>query len=270
MNKKFFTGLFVVTASLAGMTVQASSASANSVWDMPQPQILSKSQTGFNDAPFQKYVQQEGLAIQNSGQFKLDPTKLSLKYDYNVSTYFINEGAGYRNQLAFSSTGTTATQGVIFKDISCSGAGCAGSWGGNALKFGDGVRLGTIKGGSQLDFSLRADGLNRGNDAYIFGTKDAANPDKLQHVVAYAIKDTGYLLMGFEDLYGTGRSRQGKFAEVSDRDFNDTIFVVDVGKKNVDAFLGKDVPEPSVVLSLLGLTAAGALKGRRRQSEQAE
>lgn len=269
MNKQFFSGLFFVAASLAGMTAQASSASANSVWDMPQPQILSKSQTGFDDAPFQKYVQKEGLAIQNSGQFKLDPTKLALKYDHNVSTYFINEGAGYRNQLAFNATGSTNTQGLVFKDISCAGAGCAGAWGGNALKFGDGVKLGTIKGGSQLDFSLRADGLNRGNDAYIFGTKDAANPDKLQHVVAYAIEGTGYLLMGFEDLYGTGRYAQGKFGEVSDRDFNDTIFVVDVGKKNVDAFLGKDVPEPSVVLSLLGLTAAGVLK-RRRQADQAE
>ena len=41
------------------------------------------------------------------------------------------------------------------------------------------------------------------------------------------------------------------------------LFRSDIGKKNVDAFLGQDVPEPSIMLSLLGLSAAGALKLRR-------
>jgi hypothetical protein len=72
--------------------------------------------------------------------------------------------------------------------------------------------------------------------------------------------------MGFEDLYGSGTSGQGKFGERSDRDFNDTVFIVDIGKKNVDAFLGQDVPEPSIMLSLLGLSAAGALKLRRNKA----
>lgn len=269
MSKKFLTGLVLATASIAGVTAHASSAAANSVWDMPQPTIYSKAQTGFDDSPYQQYVQQEGLAIPNSAQFELDSSKLNLKYDYNVTTYFINEGAAYRNQLAFSSTGSTNTQGLLFKDISCSGAGCAGDWGGNALKLGDSVKLGTIEAGSQLDFQLRSDGLNRGSNAYVYGTQDALNPDKLQHVVAYAIKDTGYLLLGFEDLFGNGTSAQGKFGERSDRDFNDTVFLVDVGKRNVDAFMGKDVPEPSAVLSLLGVGAASVLKLRRRRSEQA-
>ncbi|MEB3295498.1 MAG: DUF4114 domain-containing protein [Synechococcales bacterium] len=262
MNKKIVAGLFIA-AAFTGATANANAASA-SVWDSAQPEIFSKSQTGFNDVPFQQYVQKEGLAIANSGQFKLDISKLNLKYDHNVSIFFINEGAGYRNQLAYTSKGATKQEGLLFKDISCTGTGCANDWGGEALKFGDGVKMGTIKGGSQIDFQLRANGLNRGTDSYIFGTQAAQNADGLQHVVAYAIENTPYLLMGFEDLYGTGGTDQGKFGEKSDRDFNDTVFVVDIGMKNAKDFMGKDVPEPSVVLSLVGLGTAAALKLRRR------
>jgi Domain of unknown function (DUF4114)/PEP-CTERM motif len=268
--KNIFLTALCLTATLVGMTTQAQSARANSInWDGTQRQILSKSQTGFNDQPFQAYVQQEGVKLTGSTQFKLDANALKLKYDHNVSTYFINEGAGYRNQLGYMSRGATTQSGLLFKDISCAGADCVGSWGGNALKLGDGVNVGDIKGGSILDFKLRADGLNRGSNAYIFGTPQSENADGLQHVVAYGIKGTGYILLGFEDLYGDGTSGQGKFGERSDRDFNDTVFVLDVGKKNVDAFLGQDVPEPSIMLSLLGLSAAGVLKSRRRKGEEA-
>jgi Domain of unknown function (DUF4114)/PEP-CTERM motif len=267
MNNKIIASLFIA-ATLTNVTVNANAASA-SVWDSAQPTIFSKSQTKFNDVPFQKYVQKEGVAIPNSGQFKLDPSKLNLKYDHNVSAFFINEGAGYRNQLAYTSKGATNGTGLLFKDVACAGAGCVGNWGGNTLKLGDGVKMGTIKGGSQLDFQLRANGLNRGTNSYIFGTQNSQNPDGLQHVVAYAIENTPYLLMGFEDLYGSGKTAQGKFGEKSDRDFNDTVFVVDVGMKNVKAFMGKDVPEPSIVLSLVGLGTAAALKLRRRNGENA-
>jgi hypothetical protein len=249
--KNIFLTALCLTATLVGMTTQAQSARANSInWDETQRKILSKSQTGFNDQPFQAYVQQEGVKLTGSTQFKLDANALKLKYDHNVSTYFINEGAGYRNQLGYMSRGATTQSGLLFKDISCAGADCVGGWGGNALK-------------------LRADGLNRGSNAYIFGTPQSENADGLQHVVAYGIKGTGYILLGFEDLYGDGTSGQGKFGERSDRDFNDTVFVLDVGKKNVDAFLGQDVPEPSIMLSLLGLSAAGVLKSRRRKGEEA-
>lgn len=265
MKKIILTGLCVAT-SLMGL---AQSAQADSIWDMPQPTILSKSQTGFNDQPFQAYVQEERVALPGTNQFRLNPNQLKLKYDHNVSTYFINEGAGYRNQLGYVASGTTNQSGLIFKDISCTGASCKGDWGGSALKLGDGVNLGKIEAKTNLDFKLRADGLRRGNDAYVFGTPDTDNPDKLQHVVAYGIEGTGYILLGFEDLYGNSTVGGGKFNEESDRDFNDSVFVLDVGKKNVDAFLGKDVPEPSIMLSLLGLTAAGALKLRRRKGDEA-
>jgi Domain of unknown function (DUF4114)/PEP-CTERM motif len=269
MNTKFFSGFLATAAVVTGVIAQSSAASAaalspsDSVWDSAQPALLGTSETGFDQASYQKYVQAESVELPKSGQFKLDPTKLKLKYDYNVSAFFINEGAGYRNQLAFTSKGATNTKGLLFKDISCEGAGCVGGWGGNALKLGDGVSLGQILGGSQLDFSLRADGLNRGTGANVFGTQTAMNEDVLQHVVAYAVNDR-YLLLGFEDLYGAKNALGGK-NENSDRDFNDTVFVVDIGEKNVRSLM-KPVPEPSVALSLLGLGAAGLMLRRRQNS----
>ena len=167
------------------------------------------------------------------------------------------------NQLAFTSAGKTQTEGLLFKDISCAGTGCVGAWGGDALKLGDGVKVGEIKGGSQLDFFLRADGLNRQANANVFGTQTTQNADELQHLVAYGVGKK-YLLLGFEDLYGAKGATGGQ-NENSDRDFNDAVFVVDIGEANLNALI-KPVPEPSVTLALAGLGAAGLLL-RRRQSK---
>ncbi|MGG6282773.1 PEP-CTERM sorting domain-containing protein [Leptolyngbya sp. AN03gr2] len=256
----------MAATTITGALIHAPSASAfnwSSSWS--QPKIYSKEQVGFNDAPYQKYVQSERVAIPNSGQFLLDPAKLKLKFDHNVTVSFINEGAGFRNQLAFSSAGTTNTSGLIFNDISCTGKDCVGDWGGSALKLGDTVKLGKIKGGSQLDFGLRADGFRGGTN--IFGTQVDKNPDRLQHVVAYAI-GTRHILLGFEDLFGELGATGGK-NQNSDRDFNDVVFVVDVGENNLKILKGEKVPEPSIVLSLIGLGATG-LVARRRQSDTAE
>ena len=262
--KKLILSALCLSASLIGLNAQSAKAQSipTSVWDSAQSTVLNKAQTGFNDQPFQAYVQQEGVSLTGSNLFRIDPSMLKLKYAHNVSTYFINEGAGYQNQLAYTASGTTNQSGLIFKDISCGGDGCAIP-GAATLSFGDGVNLGNIQANTQLDFKLRANGLNRGTDSYIFGAKDSENADGLQHVVAYAVKGTGYILMGFEDLYGDGKTAGGKFGEKSDRDFNDAMFVVDFGEDNVKALA---VPEPSAVFSLLGLAAAGALKFRRRKS----
>ena len=263
--KKLILSALCLSASLIGLNAQSAKAQSipTSVWNSVQPTILNKAQTGFNDQPFQSYMQQEQVSLAESNLFRIDPSLLKLKYTHNVSAYFINEGTGLRNQLAYTASGATNQSGLIFKDVSCGGRGCGMSGGAAALKLGDGVNLGDIQANTQLDFKLRANGLRRGSDSYIFGAKDSENADGLQHVVAYAIKDTGYILMGFEDLYGDGKTASGKFGEKSDRDFNDTMFVIDIGKDNMKALA---VPEPSAMFSLLGLAAAGALKFRRRKS----
>lgn len=266
MKTTLLTGL-IAAATLTGIVstvgpANATISASDSVWNQSQKTLIK----GFDSSPFQQFVQAESVALPNSGQFKLDPSKLKLKYDYNVNTYFINEGAGYRNQLAYESIGTTKETGLLFKDISCEGAGCVGGWGGNALQLGDGVNIGNIKGGSQLDFSLRADGLNRGASANVFSTQIANNEDGLQHLVAYAYK--GYILMGFEDLYGGLHASGGK-NENSDRDFNDAVFVLDIGEKNVQDLINPTpVPEPSAIVSLAGLGAAGLFGLRRRRQNR--
>ena len=275
MKPNLFTALIAATATLAGLVSKVETASAadfnwNSSWT--QSTIYNKSQTGFNDTPFQQFVQAESVALPNSGQFKLDPNKLNLKYDHDVSVYFINEGAGYRNQLAFESTGTTNKSGLLFNDISCQGNGCvSGDWGGNALKLGDGVKVGNVTAGTQLDFWLRADGLIRGNSANIFGTDTASNADGLQHAVAYAYNN--YILLAFEDLYGGLHasgvdSATGKWNEGSDRDFNDVVVVLDIGEANVKALIGATVPEPSVTLSMFAVGAVGMFGLRRRRQSR--
>jgi hypothetical protein len=264
MKPSFLTGLFAATMAVAGVVAQAGPAAAfswNNSWT--QSTTYSKSQTGFDDTPFQKFVQAERLALANSSLFQLDPSQLKLKYAHDVSAYFINEGAGYRNQLAYEATGATQRSGLIFKDVSSTQSILKNADG--PLKLGDGVKLGSFAGGTQLDFWLRADGLNRGNNTNIFGTQTAFNADKLQHAVAYAFDK--YLMIGFEDLYGglgaTGTDlATGRSNERSDRDFNDAIFVVDIGEANVKGLTG--VPEPATTTALIGLGAVSLLKLRRR------
>jgi Domain of unknown function (DUF4114)/PEP-CTERM motif len=266
MNKKLLSGLFVAVSAMTGVLSQAGSAAAftwNNTWS--QPQIFGKAAVGFNDAPFQQFVNKEGLKVANSGQFKIDSNKLFLKYGYDVKVSFINEGAGYRNQLAYTAKGGSNQSGMIFNDISCAMAGCV-SKGADTLKLGDTVKLGNIAANTQLDFGLRANGFSRGSNSYIFGTPDTENADGLQHVVAYTY-GSKYLVLGFEDLYGDGTSIQGVHKEKSDRDFNDAVFVVDIGEDNVNYLKGTKVPEPASVVTLLGLGAAGVLKARRRKAD---
>lgn len=266
MKTAFISGLFAAATVTTGLFASVESASATSfTWDSTwtAPTIKSKAETGFNDAPFQQFVQQEGLAIPNSGQFKLDPGKLFMKYAHDVNVFFINEGAGYRNQLAYIASGGTNKTGLVFNDIACAGTGCIGDWGGNTLNLGDGVNLGLMADGTQLDFKLKANGFNGGSN--IFGTQVEHNEDGLQHLVAYAYNN--FVVLGFEDLFGEKGATGGK-NENSDRDFNDVVVVLDIGERNVRA-LTKTTPEPSVAMSLGAVAAIGMYGLRRRRKVEA-
>jgi hypothetical protein len=262
MKTSILTTLFATSTVLASVLALAAPVKAfswNNSWT--QPTIRSKTEIGFDDAPFQKFVQAERIQLPGAGQFLLDPSKLFLKYEHEVKVHFINEGAGYRNQLAFEATGATNASGLVFSDISSTEA--IGNWGGDALKLGDTVSLGKMAAGTQLDFWLRADGYNGGTN--IFGTKTASNLDRLQHVVAYAYRN--YLILGFEDLYGDLWAQgidplTGIANENSDRDFNDVVVVVDIGEANLRELTG--VPEPTMVMALAATGLMGALGLRRR------
>jgi hypothetical protein len=210
-------------------------------------------------AQFDTYVQQERKAFTALELSKINPN--SLKWSGaadSLEVYFINEGAGYRNQLLFSANdGPLST---VFNDVSSKESILAEADG--PLKRGQGVSLGSFSKGSMIDFFLNSDGYSRGENYagitsdQVYGTgtwnflgADAnRNGDKLQHMVAYDLGD-GWTLMGFEDIVTGG-----------DLDYNDTVFVV-------RGVAGSKVatPEPSVMLSLAAAAALGLVSRRRQQ-----
>jgi len=76
MNTKLATSLFIAAAAVTGAFSQIAPAAAlsasSSVWDKPQPTVYSKSQTGFNDSIYQKFVQ-KALPFPTVGNFNSTP-----------------------------------------------------------------------------------------------------------------------------------------------------------------------------------------------------
>jgi PEP-CTERM motif len=73
-------------------------------------------------------------------------------------------------------------------------------------------------------------------------------------------------MLGFEDLWGE-KNATGGMNQNSDRDFNDAVFVIDIGEDNVRNLI-KPVPEPTMTLGLIGVGAVGVVMRRRRQAAE--
>ena len=192
----------------------------------------------------------------------LDPSKLTLRTSSDVRVYFIGEGAGYHNTLGFNTISEgSATSGdplIIFPDASSSAstydpASTSSRTTSAPLSPGDFVDLGTFEGGAKLDFFLIANGANGGRNVY--STDESVNPDGINHVVAFAMEGSPYLIIGFEDLYGGG-----------DRDFNDLLFAVDIGAANLAALTA--TPEPSLCVILGSFVAFALWRKRRMETEE--
>lgn len=182
---------------------------------------------------FQQFANTEASALDLStlNARKLDATQLNLTYDNDVKIYFINEGAGYKNQLQVQTTGNTLVSGMVFKDVSCHTSDdiCQGKWSSpadvnKALKPGDYVDLGTLSAGTRLDFQVLANGYSNSNPD-VWHTDDSLNSDGIQHVIAYAYE--GYLILAWEDLNANNPS--------NDYDYNDVIFALYIGSDNLAA-----------------------------------
>jgi hypothetical protein len=195
----------------------------------------------------------ENQALADLSGVSLDPEALLLSSESNVRVYFLQEGAAYRNTLGFStesvSSGEASDDLLIFPDASAKNRYYSDPSildenfrsDDRPLIPGDFVDLGVYEGGTLIDFFLIGNGANGGTHVY---TADATtNPDQMQHVVAFAIPDSPYLMIGFEDVYGGG-----------DLDFNDLVFAVDIGELNV-AYLAN--PEPAVWLMMLLVLGLG-------------
>jgi len=170
----------------------------------------------------------------------LDPSKITLATQYDTRVYFVGENTNNSNTLGFNTSGGGISEGnplLIFPDASA----------GNKRKkqtpllSGDFVDLGTMSSGTQLDFFLIADGAKGGTD--VFSTQTSINPDGLSHALAFAMPDSPYLFIGFEDLYGD-----------TSGDYKDLMFAVDIGRANIGALT--NMPEPStlfILSSFIGL-----------------
>ncbi|ARV62124.1 PEP-CTERM sorting domain-containing protein [Nostocales cyanobacterium HT-58-2] len=272
MMREKLAGLLAAAATMTSVLSAVTPASAATfTWEnLTQTYEVKDKSTdasGFQSLipQFQQYVQQERIAIPDNKLNKLDPSKLSLKYDNNIRVWFLNEGAGYKDQLAYEAIkGSDYQKGLLFNNISCNSSNSACQLGEDdgVLDVGDYVDLGKISGGTQLNFFLKADGFNNPN-GNVYGADATQNPDKLDHLVAYEVD--GYLLLGFEDLYGPEGSTAGGNGELlpADRDFNDVVFLIDFGKDNIAT-----VPEPASAIALLGVGAAGLVTLRRRRNTQ--
>jgi Domain of unknown function (DUF4114) len=271
MKNKFFSGLLAAAALGTGLLSMAAPASAFDI------KSRDEAPADFKNIlqDFRAFVGEEGryLSPETIQAKQVDLSKLTLKFDHDAKVFFIGETAGgYRNQLDFkATTGSEVKTGKIFGDTSCN-TGDSGFT--NFSKFcanpndalegkvapdkplnvGDWVNIGSFKAGTKLDFQLVSNNINGGISENgvkgIFGLDQALNPDGLQHVIAYYYKD--YLVLGFEDLWGGG-----------DKDYNDTVFAIDIGKANAGA--AANVPEPSVVAAMFAAAGLGLMKTRRRR-----
>lgn len=203
----------------------------------------------------------ESKKLDDSGLL-LDPSKLKLKTDSDVRVYFVGEGAGYANTLGFTTDGSGSAESKTAKLIFPNASSTVSSYDPKSevkrtekepLLPGDFADLGKHKGGTALDFFLIANGANGGKNAY--STQKSVNPDGINHVIsfAYAMKDSPYLVLGFEDLFGGG-----------DRDFNDLLFVVDIGSINVADLTA--TPEPATFASMGAFLGLSWALLRRRQA----
>lgn len=196
----------------------------------------------------------EGVAITDTSAMRLDPEQLYLATASDVRVYFVGEGAGYHNTLGFNTDGGGINSGdpnLIFPDASSNGSVRTAS---EPLLAGDFVDLGSFAANTQLDFFLLANAVNGGSN--IYSTDISINPDGINHVVAYAVPNSPYIFIGFEDLLNGG-----------DFDFNDVMFVADIGTANVNVLTS--APEPSTWFAM-GSFVLIALYWKRRQEEAAQ
>ena len=206
----------------------------------------------------------ERVTLNDPSAIALDPERLFMSTASEARVYFVSEGAGYHNTLGYHD-GQEAQ--LILPDASSRQVGYNFDYDAEGrvlpsddatrtrsepLVPGDFVDLGTLAGGTSLDFFLIGNGARGGQNTY--STDVALNQDGIEHVVAFALPGTSYLLIGFEDLWGGG-----------DQDYNDLVFAVDIGAQNVRALGG---PEPTTGVLLLSLLAFALFFGAgRRQGE---
>ncbi len=272
-NKIFFLAILLIFIALsAGAQVESPVQSNARPFDLDIVDTVNLAESDAQSTEFQNDVlptfnsfinQNLGEKVALPGEtvdsLALDPSKLQFVTENDVRVYFVGEGAGYHNTLGFNTNNNSILTNdslLIFPDASSRNS-YLDSNNNNAnrtkkypLLPGDFVDLGEISAGTQLDFFLIANGANGGNNVYTT-QGEASNPDGIVHTVAYAIEDSPYLLIGFEDLWGGG-----------DNDYNDLLFAAEIGEQNVEYLSGS---EPMTMLTLSLLLVISLIVFKRKQ-----
>ena len=172
-----------------------------------------------------------GKVFDDLGTFPLDADKLLMPYAAQrpIRIYFIDEGAGYQNTLGFTyslvGSDDQGAEVLLFPNASKAASG-SNSWNlgtpqtertsSQPLNTGDFLDIGSGGPGWQLDFFIISQGATGGQ--HKLWADKSRNMDKTQHVVAFQIPNSTYLIISFEDmLYG------------GDADYEDLILVADIG-----------------------------------------
>jgi hypothetical protein len=173
----------------------------------------------------------ESVEFEGRDGFKLDASRLFLRTasDEPIRIYFLFEGAGYHNTVGFAWTPAgSQSRGqstILFPDASVRSGSTRTTW--EPLKCGDFIEIGVGDNGYQLDFFLISDAVN-GGQQWLWNDP-TENIDGLQHLVAFMLPDSPFILLGFEDIIYGG-----------DLDYNDALFVVDIGEINAQNLFDDD------------------------------
>ena len=187
----------------------------------------------------------------------VDLNSLVLDQNASLTAYFIGESMNARSNFWWytidSANCCRATSfGTIWNNPNAQGSG-------GGLSLGDERSLGNFSAGDELGFGLftRATRPNR----WLY-THDRFNSGGSVQAVAGLIPSEGLLLLGWEDMYGSG----------SDYDFDDLVVAIDIGVANATV-LAAGAPEPSQWLLLtvgtMTLLGYGRRKRQRAQREAA-
>ena len=179
----------------------------------------------------------------NTSKGSLDFSQLTLDKDCSIRSYFIQEGADWKNSLGFYTTENAkdvlkTDAKLIFPDVSNAPIRSNGQ----PLGVGDFVDMGEYKAGTSLDFFLIAKGAT--NPGQIYSTDVSLNKDGLAHAINFSVGGSTYLMVAMEDVQGGG-----------DKDYNDAIFVLE--------FKGIGAPEPS--LAVMSCLTLGFICFRRKR-----
>lgn len=212
------------------------------------------------------------LNLSDSNLWLIDSSDLYLPYDYAPRIAFINEGAGYQSPVSMTASGSTTGNVTVFSNLSGTNSILPSS--GAPLRVGDWVQMSEILAGTQLNFSVKPNGVFNAKAVslstdYTLNPTSTSNPNSPVFWTAYADPKATkpIILLGYEDIVGKG----------SDNDFNDGIIAIDVGAENFRAIfssanLGQDPTinlkdaqaVPFEMHSALGLLIMGAIAVARR------